>query len=108
MNAKYRALHEASTRINRSLGGGGIIDSPYTSDDAEKVYQMMVDLVPVGTRVRATYIPNPDKPTEIVTQEGYIDGHERISFDEPDFRFYVVQADKRILCLLRGSVLEAI
>jgi hypothetical protein len=106
MNATYRALHEASARINRSMDGGGILASPYKTADAENVYQMMVELVPVGTPVRVTYIPSPDKPTNIVTREGVVSSHVHISFEEPDFHIYFANTNSTIL--LPGSVLEAI
>lgn len=106
MNAKYRALHEACASIHKSLDGGGIIKSPYKWEDADILFQMMVELGPVGTPVRVTYIPSPNKPTKIVSREGVVSGHGNISFDEPDFHIYF--ADTNSTILVRGSVLEAI
>jgi hypothetical protein len=106
MNAKYRALHEASVRINKSLDARGIVNSPYKDADADNIYQMMVDLVPVGTAVRATYISNPAKPNKMVTREGTVTGHIQISFDEPDFHIYF--AGTNTTSHFPGSVLEEI
>lgn len=106
MNAKYLALREALTRMNNSMNGGAMMASPYKPEEADEVYQMMVDLVPSGTRVRATYVPNPSKPTEIVTREGVVASHAPISIDEPDF--HINLSDFNGTILLPGSVLEAI
>ena len=105
MNAKYRALHEASVRINKSLDGRGIVSSPYKDSDADDIYQMMVELVPVGTPVRVTYIPSPAKLTKIMTREGFVSGHVH-TFEEPDFHIYF--ADTNTTIIVPGSVLEAI
>jgi hypothetical protein len=106
MNAQYRALHEALTRINRTLTSAPMLASPYKPEDADKVYQMMVDLVPVGTHVRATYVPSPSNPTEVITREGIVTSHSPISIDEPDFHIEFFYSNSSIL--LPGSVLEAI
>jgi hypothetical protein len=106
MNAKYLALREALARMNSSLNGGAMLASPYKPEDADKVYQMMAELIPSGTRVRATYVPNPSKPTEIVTREGVVASHAPISIDEPDF--HINLSDFNGTILLPGSVLEAI
>lgn len=106
MNAKYRALHEACSRIVSSLDGRGIASSPYKDADADNVYQMMVDLVPVGTAVRVTYIPSPAKLTKVIAREGVVQGHEQVSWDEPDFNVYFKDSNTTIR--VPGSVLEAI
>lgn len=105
MNAKYRALHEASDRINASLDGRGIASSPYKDVDPDNIYQMMVELVPVGARVRVTYIPSPSKPTKIMTREGVVSSHVQ-TFGEPDFQIYFAATNSTIV--VPGSVLEAI
>lgn len=104
MNATYRALHEALTRINNTLTGNPLLPSPYKAEDADKVYEMMVEQVPVGTRVRVTYVPSPSKPTEIVTREGRVSSHVAISINEPDFHIHFAETNSTIL--LPGSVLE--
>lgn len=106
MNAKYRALHEASGRINASLDGRGIRNSPYKDADAANIYQMMVELVPVGTAVRVTYIPSPSKLTKMAIREGVVQGHAQVSFDEPDFDVYLKDSNTTIR--VPGSVLEAL
>lgn len=106
MNAKYRALHEALVRINRTLNSAPMLASPYKVEDADSVYQMMVELVPAGTPVRVTYVANPSKPTEITTREGIVSSHSPISMDEPDFHVHF--ADTKSSILLPGSVLEAL
>lgn len=106
MNAKYLALREALTRINSSLNGGAMLASPYKPEDADNIYLQMIELVPTGTRVRATYVPNPSKPTEIVTREGVVGSHATISIDEPDF--HINLSDFNGTILLPGSVLEAV
>lgn len=106
MNAKYRALHEASVRINKSLDGRGIVSSPYKDADADNIYQMMVELVPVGAHVRATYVPDPAKPAKMVTREGTVIDHIQISFDEPNFHIYFVGTNTT--SHFPGSVLEVL
>jgi hypothetical protein len=106
MNAKYRALHEALNRINSTLNSAPMLASPYKPEDADNIYLKMVELVPSGTHVRATYIPNPSKPTEIITREGRVASHAAISIDEPDFHIHFSETNSTIL--LPGSVLEAI
>lgn len=106
MNAKYRALHEASRRINSSLEARGIKNSPYKDSDADSIYDMMLALVPVGTPVRVTYIPSPSKLTKFVIREGIVQGHAQVSFDEPDFDVYFKESN--ITIRVPGSVLEEI
>lgn len=106
MNAKYRALHEALNRINNNLNSDPMLPSPYKQEDADTIYQMMVEQIPVGTHVRMTYVPNPNKPTEIITREGRVASHAAISIDEPDFHINFFYNNSTIL--LPGSVLEAL
>lgn len=106
MNARYRALHEALGRINASLDGRGIQKSPYQDEDADNIYDMMAGLVPVGQRVRVTYIPNPAKLTKTVIREGVVQGLSRTTLDEPSFDVYF--ADSNTTLCVPGSVLEAI
>lgn len=106
MNAKYRALHEALGRINRTLNSAPMLASPYKPEDAGSLYLSMIELVPVGTRVRVTYIANPSNPAKITTREGVVGSHATISIDEPDFHIYFEESNSTIL--LPGSVLEAV
>jgi hypothetical protein len=106
MNAKYRALHEALGRINSNLRSTGLLASPYKQEDADKIYDTMTELIPAGTHVRVTYIPNANKPTEIITREGRVASHAAISIDEPDFHIHFTETNSTIL--LPGSVLEAL
>lgn len=106
MNAKYRALHDACRRINASVDASWINSTSYKDSDATKVYQMMVELVPVGTTVRVTYIPSPAKLSKMVIREGVVQGHEQVSWDEPDFHVYFKDSNTTIR--VPGSVLEEI
>lgn len=106
MNARYRALHEASVQINASLDGRGIRNSPYKDSDADKIYQMMVELVPEGSSVRVTYIPYPANLSKMVVKEGVVQGSEQVSWDEPHFDVYFKDSNTTIR--VPGSVLEAI
>lgn len=106
MNAKYRALHEASGRIIASLDARGITSSPYKDAEADSIYQMMVELVPVGTSVRVTYIPSPAKLNKMVIREGVVQGYTQVSWDEPHFDVYFKDSNTTIR--VPGSVLEAI
>lgn len=103
MNAKYHAIHQALTKINQNLDARGtaLMASPYSEDDPDRLYQMLIELVPVGSKVSATYMSMPGDVSTLKTVEGVVSSCSPISRSEPSFHIDLGKAG----ILLPGSVL---
>lgn len=107
MNAKYRALNEALTRINDNLSSQGeaLLPSPYKQEQADRIYDMMVQLIPIGAKVKVTWVPSAGNPSSFRVGKGVVTGHSAISIHEPSFH---VELEDKSSVLLPGSLLEAV
>lgn len=104
MNATYRAVKESLNKVNENLAaqGSALLSSPYTMADADALYNRLIDLIPDGTEVTATYMSKPNEMSSLKTFTGKVTDSAVISNDEPYFHI----SDGKRTILLPGSVLE--
>lgn len=105
MNATYRAVKESLNKINNNLAAQGeaLLSSPYKQADADELYDHLIDLIPDGAEVTATYMSKANDFSTLKTFTGKVTGSASISIDEPSFHI----SDGKFTILLPGSVLDA-
>lgn len=106
MTLTYHAAKEALHKINSNLSAQGtaMLASPYVPKDAEKLYDLLISFIPVGTEVKAVYLSKANELTSVKEFTGKVTGHFAASKAEPSFHI----SDGKSTILLPGSVLEII
>lgn len=103
MNAEYHAVKESLNKINNNLAAQGeaMLASPYTQQDADFLYERLINLIPVGTEVTATYFSRANDYSSLKTFTGKVTGSVSITIDEPSFHI----SDGKMGTLQPGSVI---
>lgn len=96
----YHALKDLWTA---TLQPSGVLLSPWSETDTERVYEAMKDFYPEDAKVTAVYPTRADLST-FKTVSGVVAGVSAISIYEPSF--HIRQADGFTI-LLPGSLLSA-
>lgn len=104
MTITYAAVKEAMNKIDANLDaiGSALLPSPYKSSDAEKLYDMLIEMIPVGTPVKATYLARANDLVSLKEITGTVTGHATIAKSEPFFHV----ANETGTVLLPGCLLE--
>lgn len=104
MTLTYAAVKEALNKIDANLDaiGSALLPSPYKSSDIEKLYGMLIDMIPVGTPVKATYLARANDLVSLKEITGKVTGHSTIAKAEPFFHI----ANETGSVLLPGSLIE--
>ena len=104
MNITYHAVKESLNKIDDNLEarGAALLASPYRKEDASKLYDMLIELIPAGSKVKAVYFSKANDVSSLKEIHGTVTGHASISKHEPSFH---VEHDGFTI-LLPGSVLE--
>lgn len=106
MNAQYHAVKQSLAKVNGNLAArdSALLASPYTQADSDRLYEKLMTLVPIGSKVTASYYSKPGDLDSFKTFTGTVTGVSAISIDEPSFHV----EDERGGILLPGSVLAEV
>lgn len=104
MTLTYAAVKEALNKIDANLDaiGSALLPSPYKSSDAAKLYAMLIEMIPVGTPVKATYLARANDIVSLKEITGKVTGHSTIAKSEP---FFHIESETGSV-LLPGSLIE--
>lgn len=103
MNAQYHAVKASLSKVNDNLAArdSALLASPYTQDDVDRLYEKLMALVPVGSKVTASYYSKHGDLDSFKEFTGTVTGVSAISINEPSFH---VETERGGI-LLPGSVL---
>jgi hypothetical protein len=104
MNATYHAVKESMNKIDANLEARGtaLLPSPYIASDSRKLYETLIEMIPMGSKVKAVYFSIANDPASLKEIDGTVTGSASISKSEPSF--HVEHGGFTVL--LPGSVLE--
>ena len=104
MNITYHAIKESLNKIDDNLDAQGtaMLASPYQEEDASKLYDMLIGLIPTGSKVKAVYMSKANDVSSLKEIVGTVTGHASISKHEPSFHI----KHGGFTILLPGSVIE--